>query len=198
MCFRCHFGSRSLRRRGREVRHNLRLALVVLGVGAAFLTFGVVGALAGFPHFTKVTTSISTSSTSASTTATASADVTQAFLNVSFREAGLGSNEGTLVRVTADATAVYACINKGGRNPKAANKQTVGSPVSAEGTFTSDKNGSISGTLTAAAPGPGDFTCSSGQTLVLASVTFSSIVITDVTNGIFTTADDITAVFFQL
>jgi hypothetical protein len=182
------------------VRRNLRLALVGLGVGAAFLTFGVVGALAGFPHFTKVTTSISTSSTStsASTTATASADVTQAFLNVSFREAGLGSTEGTLVRVTSDASAVYACINRGGRNPKAANKQTVTSPVSAEDTFTSDKNGSISGTLTAAAPGPGDFTCSSGQTLVLASVTFSNIVITDVTNGIFTTADDITAVFFQV
>jgi hypothetical protein len=182
------------------VQRNLRLALVVLVVGASFLTFGVVGALAGFPHFTKVTTSISTSSTgtSASTTTTASADVTQAFLEVFFREAGLGSTEATLVRVTADASAVYACINKGGRNPKAANKQTVTSPVGAEGTFTSDKNGSISGTLTAAAPGPGDFTCSSGQTLVLASVTFSNIVITDVTNGIFTTADDITAVFFQV
>jgi hypothetical protein len=183
------------------VRRNLRLALVVFGVGAAFLTFGVVGALAGFPHFTKVTTSISTSSTGTSaltTTATASANVTQAFLNVSFREAGLGSNAGTLVRVTADASAVYACINRGGRNPKAANKRTVESPVTAEGEFTSDKNGSISGTLAAAAPGPGDFTCSSGQTLVLASVTFSNIVITDVTNDISTTADDITAVFFQV
>lgn len=181
------------------MRRNLRLALMVLGVGAAFLTFGVVGALAGFPHFRSVTTSITTSSTTTSASTTiASADVTQAFLNVSFREAGLGSNDGTLVRVTADASAVYACINKGGRNPKAANKQTVTSPVSAEDTFTSDKNGSISGTLTAAAPGPGDFTCSSGQTLVLASVTFSDIVLTDVTNGIFTTADDISAVFFQV
>jgi hypothetical protein len=172
---------------------------VVLGVGAAFLTLGVAGALAGFPHFRSVTTSITTSSTTTSASTTiASADVTQAFLNVSFREAGLGSNDGTLVRVTSDASAVYACLNRGGRNPKAANKQTVTSPVSAQDTFTSDKNGSISGTLTAAAPGPGDFTCSSGQTLVLASVTFSNIVLTDVTNGIFTTADDISAVFFQV
>jgi hypothetical protein len=181
------------------VRRNLRLALVGLLVGAAFLTFGVVGALAGFPHFRSVTTSITTSSTTTSASTTiASADVTQAFLNVSFREVGLGSNEGTLVRVTSDASAVYACINRGGRNPKASNKMTVAAPVSAEATLTSDKNGSISGTLTAAAPGPGDFTCSSGQTLVLASVTFSNIVLTDVTNGIFTTADDISAVFFQV
>jgi hypothetical protein len=181
------------------VRRNLRLAFVVLGVGAAFLTFSVAGALAGFPHFRSVTTSITTSSTTTSASTTiASADVTQAFLNVSFREVGLGSNEGTLVRVTSDATAVYACLNRGGRNPKAGNKQTVTSPVSTQDTFTSDKNGSISGTLTAAAPGPGDFTCSSGQTLVLASVTFSNIVLTDVTNGIFTTADDISAVFFQV
>jgi hypothetical protein len=182
------------------VRRNLRLALVVLLVGAAFLTFGVVGALAGFPHFRSVTTSITTSSTTTSASTTiASADVTQAFLNVSFREVGLGSNEGTLVRVTSDASAVYACINRGGRNPKASNKMTVAAPVSAEATLTSDKNGSISGTLTTGpAPGPGDFTCSSGQTLVLASVTFSNIVLTDVTNGISTTADDITAVFFQV
>jgi hypothetical protein len=184
------------------VRRNLRLALVVLGVGAAFLTFGVVGALAGFPHFKSVTTSISTSSTGTSATTTAttsSADLTQAFLEVSFKEVGLGSNEGTDVLVTADASAAYACINKGGRNPKAANKMTVSAAVNAEATFTSDKNGSISGTLTTdPAPGPGDFTCSSGQTLVLASVTFSNIVLTDVTNGISTTADDITAVFFQV
>jgi hypothetical protein len=182
------------------VRRNLRLALVGLLVGAAFLTFGVVGALAGFPHFRSVTTSITTSSTTTSASTTiASADVTQAFLNVSFREVGLGSNEGTLVRITSDASAVYACINRGGRNPKASNKMTVAAPVSAEATLTSDKNGSISGTLTTGpAPGPGDFTCSSGQTLVLASVTFSNIVLTDVTNGIFTTADDITAVFFQV
>ena len=183
------------------MRRNLRLASVVILVGAAFLTFGVVGALAGFPHFRAVTTSISTSSTGTSATTaatTSSADVTQAFLEVSFKEVGLGSNEGTLVRVTSDASAVYACINRGGRNPKASNKMTVAAPVNAEATLTSDKNGSISGTLTAAAPGPGDFTCSSGQTLVLASVTFSNIVLTDVTNGISTTADDITAVFFQV
>jgi hypothetical protein len=182
------------------VRRNLRFTLVVLGVGAAFLTFGVVGALAGFPHFTKVTTSISTSSTGASaSTTTAGADPTQAFLNVSFQLAGVGANEGTVVQVTADASALYACINNGGRNPKAMNKRTIGAAVSAEGTFTSDRNGSFSGTLTTGpAPGPGDFTCSSGQTLVFASVTFSHIVITDVTDGISTTANDITAVFFQI
>jgi hypothetical protein len=184
------------------MRRKIRFSLIVLAVGAAFLTFGVVGALAGFPHFTKVTSSISTS-TSASASAltsatTTSADVTQAFLNVSFREAGLGSNEGTLVRVTADANALYACLNPSGRNPKATNKRMVEGPVSAEGTFTSDKNGSISGMLTVAAPGPGDFTCSSGQTLVLASVTFSNIVLTDVTNGVSVTTGDITAVFFQV
>lgn len=174
---------------------SLRLTLVALAVGATFLAFGVVAAQAGRPHFTSVTTSITTSTSTASAlTAAASSSVTQASLVVSFREAGLGANEGTVIQVTADASATYACLNAGGNHPKASNKETVGAPVRAEGTFSSDKNGSINGTLTTGpAPGPGDFTCPSGQMLVLWSVTFSNIVLTDTTNNVFVTAPDVTA-----
>src|SRR5437764_14526211 len=49
-------------------------------------------------------------------------------LVVSFKEAGLG-NERTCITVSAQATAVYACFNNGGKHPKAENKETVNSEV---------------------------------------------------------------------
>src|SRR5229473_5891439 len=79
-------------------------------------------------------------------------------LVVSWDERGLG-NGGTdgLVHytLTADAHATYGCINGGGNHPKATNKETVNGPVSAMGTFSSGKNGSISQSLTLEPPSPG-------------------------------------------
>jgi hypothetical protein len=81
---------------------------------------------------------------------------------------------------------VYACINGGEKNPAAANKRTVNATVSASGVFT-PKNGSVRGSLTLSAPSAGDFTCPSGQTLTLQSVSYSNVTITDVTNNVSTT-----------
>ena len=49
-----------------------------------------------------------------------------------FDERGLG-NENIDYTLTADATAVYACINGGDNHPQAANKETVNAEVSAAG-----------------------------------------------------------------
>ena len=101
---------------------------------------------------------------------------------VSFREAGLGNGDVT-IRVTANATANYACYNNGGKNPSAANKRTINAAVSNADVFT-PKNGSVRGQLTLTPPGPGDFSCPKGQTLRLDSVTYSNVVITDLNNGV--------------
>jgi hypothetical protein len=105
-------------------------------------------------------------------------------LNVSFKEAGLGDNLNITYVASADGTAVYACINGGGNHPSATNKETVNGPVSATGTFSSGKNGSISQTLTIHPPSAGDFHCPGGQKLVLAFVSYSHVAITDTTDGV--------------
>ncbi|HBY92561.1 MAG: hypothetical protein M5U01_31900 [Ardenticatenaceae bacterium] len=105
-------------------------------------------------------------------------------LVVSWKEAGLGDNQLIDYTASADATATYACINGGGKHPQATNKETVSGPVSASGTFSSGKNGQITASLTVPPPDKGDFSCPPGQRLVLASVSYTNVSITDTTNGI--------------
>ncbi|WP_431676699.1 hypothetical protein [Kitasatospora sp. KL5] len=132
---------------------------ILLGIGPAF---------ADSPHFIKSSASITNSGD----------------LNVSFKEAGLGNNQLISYVASASAVADYGCINHGGNHPQASNKETVSGPVSAEGTFSSGKNGTISQTLTLHPPGPGDFTCPGNQTLVLADVTYTNVSINDTTNTV--------------
>ena len=107
----------------------------------------------------------------------ASASVNGTNLACSFKEAGLGSTVSTEnVTCSANATAVYECINGGSNHPKAANKETINGPVSGGGPFPV-RNGSTSGTITIGAPSAGAFSCPSGQTLVLASVCYTDVVL---------------------
>ncbi len=117
-------------------------------------------------------------------------------LTVSFDERGLGDGDINYV-LTADASATFACINGGNKHPQAANKETINSQVSAAGTFQS-KNGRVIASLTTTAPTSGDFACPSGQRLVLASVSYSNIVLTDTTNSSTTSVADVTRVFFAV
>jgi len=91
-----------------------------------------------------------------------------------FKITGLGDNGRVNVECSADADATYGCINKGGKNPSAANKQEETGRVSAEGLFNSDKNGSVTGSLTVSPP-PTTLSCPSGQVLRLCAVTYSAI-----------------------
>ena len=96
-------------------------------------------------------------------------------LDASFRIAGLGSNQSITVTASADAVATYGCINKGQNCPNAANKSTVTGTVTAQGTFTSGKNGSVRGSLTVNPPPNTTLTCPGGQTLVLVSVDYTNV-----------------------
>jgi hypothetical protein len=117
-------------------------------------------------------------------------------LVVSFDERGLG-NGNIDYTLAADATATYACINGGGKNPSAANKRTVEGSVSAAGSFES-RNGRVTASLTSGPLSRGDFSCPNGQRLVLASVSYSNIVLSDTTNGTSTTVPDVSRTFLAL
>ena len=104
-------------------------------------------------------------------------------LTVNFKEAGLGTNQLIDYELTADATATYVCVNRGGANPSAQNKTTVSGPVSATGTFSSGRNGQVTASLTLSPP-PSDISCPPGQSLELASVEYTNVVLTDTTNNV--------------
>jgi hypothetical protein len=140
------------------------------------LALAAVPALAQNPHFIRASGSVNN---------------TTGALTVSFKEAGLGTNQLIDYTLTADATATYVCVNRGGGNPSAQNKTTVSGPVTASGTFSSGKNGQVTASLTAGPPGPGSFTCPPGQSRELAQASYTNIVLTDTTNDISTTVGDI-------
>ena len=117
-------------------------------------------------------------------------------LVASWDERGLG-NDNVDYTLTADAEAVFACINRGGNHPEAANKETINAEVSANGSF-EPRNGRIQASLTAGPPSAGDFSCPGGQRLVLASVAYTNIVLTDTTNGVTANLADVSRIFFAV
>jgi len=117
-------------------------------------------------------------------------------LVVIFDEAGVGQQTVDLT-LNANGTATYACINGGGNHPKASNKQTVSGPVSGSGTFAPTKNGRVTGSLSAGPPAS-TLTCPSGQTFVLACVSYTGITITDTTNGVTANIEDVSRTFVNI
>jgi len=118
-------------------------------------------------------------------------------LVVTIDEAGVGQQQVNYT-LTSSASATWACINGGGNHPKAANKETVTGQVSATASFT-PINGRVMGTIGPTGPlSPGSFTCPSGQTLVLAAVSYSNIVLTDTTNGVTDNLGSLSRTFFNL
>jgi len=157
----------------------VRLLIAVVAAFAAMITF-TAPASAAAPKFHSATSSVNNAGA----------------LVVSFDERGLG-NENVDYLLTADATAVYACINRGGKNPEAANKETINAEVSAGGSF-EPKNGRVIASLTAGPPSAGSFSCPPGQQLVLASVSYTNIVLTDTTNNVSTTVADASRTFLAV
>jgi hypothetical protein len=131
------------------------------------LAFAASAALAQNEHFIRASGSLNNNGT----------------LTVSFKEAGLGTNQNIDYTLTADATATYVCVNRGGANPSAQNKTRVAGPVSASGTFNSGKNGQVTASLTVSPP-PSDISCPPGQSLELASVSYTNVVLSDTTNDV--------------
>jgi hypothetical protein len=142
----------------------MRRAAATLALAFALLVAMATAAFADSPHFLFANASVSTSTGA---------------LDVNFKEAGLGTTVTTeQVTLTVDsATAVYQCFNNGGNHPKAGNKETVQTSLTTTGNFPV-RNGQTTGTISAGPPSQGDFTCPSGQSLFLQSVTYSGITVT--------------------
>jgi len=154
-----------------------RILLVVISA-VATVVMGATAALADSPHFLFATNSVSS---------------TTGALTTSFKDAGLGTGVSSVqITLTVDnATAVYQCFNNGGNHPKAGNKETVSTALSTTGTFPV-RNGQTTGSLSVGPPSPGDFSCPSGQSLFLQSVTYSGITVSDATgNSLGATPDPI-------
>ena len=104
-------------------------------------------------------------------------------LSIFIDESGVGQ---LTVNYTLDwtATADYGCINGGGNHPHATNKATTS--AGAATTFSeSPINGRVMATFVVPGtppPAPSGFSCPSGQTLVLADVSYSAT-LTDTTNN---------------
>lgn len=162
-------------------RHSGRFG-VALVVALLAVAIAIPTALADSPHFISASASIDNSGN----------------LVCSFKEAGLGTTLATEhVSCSADATAVYACINGGDNHPKAANKETVSGPVSGGGDFPV-RNGQTTGSITVAPPGPGGFSCPNGQRLVLASISYTNIMLTGLAGDTANVPGTISKTFFNI
>jgi hypothetical protein len=148
-------------------------AALTVGAGAAFATSGA--------HFFSATGSVNDDGA----------------LVVSFDEAGLGQQ---LVNytLTTDASATYACINGGGNHPKAANKESVNGPLSSPTFSRQAENGRVQASTPPLGPLPSTLQCPTGQTFVLACVSYSNIVLTDTTNNVSTGVADVSRTFVPI
>lgn len=144
-----------------------RRLLMILGLPLLLALLTTVPAQAVSPHFITTNATLNSNGT----------------LTAAFKEAGLGNNQNITYVLSADATATYVCVNRGGANPSASNKTEVAGPVSATGTFSSGKNGQVTASLTVSPP-PAGISCPPGQSLALAQVTYTNVVLTDTTNGV--------------
>lgn len=155
-------------------------AVLAVAAFAAVLAFAAPASAAGAPKFHSATSSVNNSGA----------------LVVNFDERGLG-NENVHYVLTANASALFACINGGKKHPQAANKETFNSEVSGNATL-EPKNGRIVDSISAGPPSAGGFSCPPGQRLVLASVTYTNVLLTDTTNGVSTSVANASRVFFQV
>ena len=148
----------------------MRKALALIAAAAVMALVVAAPASAGSAHFIKNATKASLSG---------------ANLVCKFKEAGLQSGSVETVTCSATQSITYECVNNGGKNPAASNKKTFVTTSSATGQFRADKNGNIVGSLTlspASAASLG-FSCPSGQTVTLVSVTYSNVRVVDSTSG---------------
>ena len=100
-----------------------------------------------------------------------------------FKEAGLEAGSSVLVTLNATGTATYVCRNNGNNVPSDPKKTDLNTDLTVSEEFDVDKNGNIVGRLTLSPPGPGDFTCPSGQRVDgPTNVSYSDVSIVDTDN----------------
>jgi hypothetical protein len=104
-------------------------------------------------------------------------------LEVSFAEMGLLAGAAIADQAQADATAGYGCRDGAGRTDGSAS-EVVSASVVQMGWFVPGADGNIRAALNLPAPGPGSFACRPGEQMILTSVTYTDVSVTDLTNGV--------------
>ncbi len=114
-------------------------------------------------------------------------DPTTGVLTVNFHEAGLGDNQAVNITLSGDANATYQWYNHGGNKPMGV-PFNVNQTVTISGTFYSDKNGQIDGTLTVSPPSLDEFlsTNHAANWVPVLTVSYTNVVVTDTTNSVST------------
>lgn len=170
-----------------------------LGLVVAAATAVVAGlaspAYANFPHFKSASVSLASSTAIVAdlgAASTASAETVLPDLLYAWIEVGVGKPD-IVYRLDTVVTATFGCVNGGENRPKATNKITITAPLQRTIDLHADKNGQITGNvvLDTGSVSPTDFSCPTGQTLAALSATFTNNTITDTTNGVTATDDDI-------
>jgi hypothetical protein len=174
-----------------------KIGRLSLAMGAALAVVGGLAspAYADFPHFKSASVSLAGSSAAATglaATSTASAAAELPYLLYLWTEVGIGTPD-VVYRLETVATATFGCVNGGTNHPKASNKFTITAPLQTTQNLAADHNGRISGSvvLDTSSVSPTGFSCPNGQTLAALSATFTNNTITDTTNGVTATDDDI-------
>lgn len=97
-------------------------------------------------------------------------------LRVNFRATGIEPTSSSAdFTVTADANATWACINRGGHNPKAANKRATAKSTVDSSVRIKPVNGSVNGSISLDAPQARNFDCPEGQVETLAAVSYTNV-----------------------
>jgi hypothetical protein len=167
---------------------------LVMAAAAAVIAGLASPAYANLPHFKSASVSLASSSETAAGLAepAASAATELPDLLYAWTEVGIGKPD-VVYRLETVVTATFGCVNGGINHPKASNKVTVTSPLQSTIELVADKNGQITGSfvLDTGSVFPTGFSCPTGQMLVALSATFTNNTITDTTNGVTATDDDI-------
>ena len=168
---------------------------LVMAAAAAVIAGLASPAYANFPHFKSASVSLASSSATAAglgATSAASAATDLPDLLYAWTEVGVGKPD-VVYRLETVVTATFGCVNGGANRPKASNKTTITAPLQTSVELAADKNGQITGSvvLDTGSVFPTGFSCPTGQTLVALSATFTNNTITDTTNGVTATDDDI-------
>jgi len=164
------------------MRKSLKLTIVaVLATAGLAIWAGAASATSG-AHFFSATGSVAGNGA----------------LQVSWDEAGVG-NATVNYTLSTQASALYACINGGGNHPKAANKQAVNGPLSSPNTGFNPLNGRVTVTNgLSVGPLGSSLTCPSGQTFVLACVSYTGITLTDTTNNVTANIANVSRTFVNI
>lgn len=174
-------------------RHIVQLGLAI--VAAVLVVASLASpAYANFPHFRDASVSLAGGSQAGGLSATSSASASAALPDLLFAWTEVGLGQANVVyRLETVVSATFGCVNGGTNQPKAPNKITITAPLQTSVERVADQNGRITGSvvLDTGSVVPTSFSCPAGQTQVALSATFTHNTITDTTNGVTATDDDI-------